>query len=132
MLPVCGRRVDHGRLRADELDDLRRLRSIVKFNWSKAFPRKTMLIVDGTFTTAGAGGKGECRFEQDDVAIAGTTIKIGNGDSGHSRHRQRRRVRPQRGRAQGGRRAHLHDRLQRERGDHDIRQLQLSGFGVRG
>jgi hypothetical protein len=105
----------------------------VKFNWSKAFPRKTTLIVDGTYTTGAAGGKGECRFEQDNTAVAGTTIKIGTADAGHPHASDHgagfglNAIVPK----VGG--AHTWTVACNETGgDITIRQLQLSGFGVRG
>ena len=105
----------------------------VKFSWSKAFPRKTTLIADGTFTTANTGGKGECRFEQDNVAIAGTTIKIGSSDAGHSHatdHGDGFGINTIAAKAAG---AHTYTIACNETGgDITIRQLQLSGFGVRG
>ena len=105
----------------------------VKVNWSKAFPRKTMLFVDGTFTTAGAGGKGECRLEADNVAIAGTTIKIGNGDAGHSHATDNGDgfgINTIAAKAPG---AHTYTVACNETGgDITIRQLQLSGIGIRG
>jgi hypothetical protein len=104
----------------------------VKFNWSKAFPRKTALIANGTFTTAG-GGKGECRFEQDNTALTGTTIKIGTSDTGHNHATDHgagfglNTIAPK----VGG--EHTWTIACNETGgDITIRQLQLSGFGVRG
>ncbi len=105
----------------------------VKFNWSKAFPRKTMLFVDGTFTTAAAGGKGECRLEQDNAPIVGTTVKIGSSDAGHAHAGDHgdgfgiNTIAPK----VGG--EHTYTVACNETGgDITIRQLQLSGIGIRG
>ena len=47
----------------------------VNLNTSSAFPRKILLIFDGTFKGAGAS-TGECRLQVDNDALNGTATKI--------------------------------------------------------
>jgi hypothetical protein len=104
----------------------------LSFNWSKAFPRKTMLVVDGTFTTAAGGGRGECRLELDGVAIAGSTVKIGeNGAGGHVNDNGDGWGINTITTAQGGQHSYS-VACNETAGNITIRQLQLSGLGLRG
>jgi hypothetical protein len=48
----------------------------VSVTGSTGFPRRYMLVFDGTFSTAGAPARGDCRLEADNNAINGTTIKV--------------------------------------------------------
>jgi hypothetical protein len=48
----------------------------VSTNVSTAFPRRMMLVFDGTFKGAAAGAQGDCRLEADNNPINGTTIKV--------------------------------------------------------
>jgi hypothetical protein len=44
---------------------------------STAFPRRVMLVFNGTITNTGAGvARGDCRLEADNNPINGTTIKV--------------------------------------------------------
>ena len=43
---------------------------------STAFPRRVMLVFDGTFNGLAAGAQGDCRLEADNNPINGTTIKV--------------------------------------------------------
>jgi hypothetical protein len=44
---------------------------------STAFPRRVMLVFNGTFTNTGAGvARGDCRLEADNNPINGTTIRV--------------------------------------------------------
>jgi hypothetical protein len=46
----------------------------VSITQSQAFPRKTLVQVDGTFVTAAGGGRGECRIEVDNAPVTGIRI----------------------------------------------------------
>jgi hypothetical protein len=49
----------------------------VSLNGSTAFPRRVMLVFNGTFDSAGASqARGECRLQLDNNALNGTTIKV--------------------------------------------------------
>lgn len=48
----------------------------VSTNVSTAFPRRVMLVFDGTFNGLAAGAQGDCRLEADNNPINGTTIKV--------------------------------------------------------
>jgi hypothetical protein len=48
----------------------------VSVDGSTAFPRKYMLVFDGTFHGTAVGAQGDCRLELDNQAINGTTIKV--------------------------------------------------------
>lgn len=43
---------------------------------STAFPRRVMLVFDGTFNGDALGAQGDCRLEADNNPINGTTIKV--------------------------------------------------------
>jgi hypothetical protein len=43
---------------------------------STAFPRRVMLVFDGTFNGVAAGAQGNCRLEADNNPINGTTINV--------------------------------------------------------
>jgi hypothetical protein len=48
----------------------------VSVTGSTGFPRRYMLVFDGTFHGAAAGAQGDCRLEADNNPINGTTIKV--------------------------------------------------------
>jgi hypothetical protein len=48
----------------------------VSVNGSSAFPRRYMLVFDGTFSATGALARGDCRLEADNNPINGTTIRV--------------------------------------------------------
>jgi hypothetical protein len=48
----------------------------VSVTGSSAFPRKYMLVFDGTFHGTAAGAQGDCRLEADNNPINGTAIKV--------------------------------------------------------
>jgi hypothetical protein len=48
----------------------------VSVTGSSAFPRKYMLVFDGTFSATGAVARGDCRLEADNQPIRGATIKV--------------------------------------------------------
>jgi hypothetical protein len=48
----------------------------VDLKTSTAFPRKIMLIFDGTFKGVGGAATGECRLQVDNDPVNGTTTKI--------------------------------------------------------
>jgi hypothetical protein len=48
----------------------------VSVTGSTGFPRKYMLVFDGTFHGTAAGAQGDCRLEADNNAINGTAIKV--------------------------------------------------------
>jgi hypothetical protein len=54
----------------------------VSVDGSTAFPRRYMVVFDGTFSTAGAAARGDCRLEADNNPINGTTIKVEATTSG--------------------------------------------------
>ena len=57
----------------------------VKIKQSEAFPRKTMIVADGTFSTNGASSRGECRLEVDNsgAAVNNAFAKLGDTE-GHA------------------------------------------------
>ena len=48
----------------------------VSVTGSTGFPRKYMLVFDGTFHGTAAGAQGDCRLEADNNPINGTNIKV--------------------------------------------------------
>lgn len=58
----------------------------VTLNQSTGFPRRAMIVVDGTFTTEPAGGRGECRLELDNAPSAFRAL-TGIGSVAHRRPR---------------------------------------------
>jgi hypothetical protein len=48
----------------------------VSVDGSSAFPRRYMLVFDGTFRGVGAPATGDCRLEADNNPINGTTIRV--------------------------------------------------------
>lgn len=51
---------------------------------SNNYQRRTMLVADGTFTTAGAGGaRGTCRLQVDGQPIGTALARIGAGPNAH-------------------------------------------------
>ncbi len=48
----------------------------VSLQTSNAFPRKILLVFDGTFKAASGTATGECRLQVDDNAVSGTTTKV--------------------------------------------------------
>jgi hypothetical protein len=53
----------------------------VSVDGSTAFPRRYMVVFDGTFSGGAAVARGDCRLEADNAAINGTTIKVEAGAS---------------------------------------------------
>ena len=51
----------------------------VSLQTSSAFPRRILLVFDGTFDGVGAGSRGDCRLELDGTPLNGTTIKVESG-----------------------------------------------------
>jgi hypothetical protein len=48
----------------------------VSVDGSTAFPRRYMLVFDGTFRGVGGAATGDCRLEADNNPINGTTIRV--------------------------------------------------------
>jgi hypothetical protein len=48
----------------------------VSLSVSTAFPRRVMLVFDGTFSGTGAVARGDCLLQLDDKDLNGTTIKV--------------------------------------------------------
>jgi hypothetical protein len=48
----------------------------VSVDGSTGFPRRYMVVFDGTFDGAGGPAQGDCRLEADNNAINGTTIRV--------------------------------------------------------
>jgi hypothetical protein len=48
----------------------------VSVTGSTGFPRRYMLVFDGTFHGTAAGAQGDCRLEADNNPLRGTTIKV--------------------------------------------------------
>jgi hypothetical protein len=49
----------------------------VSLNTSSQFPRRVLLVFNGTFDSSGApGARGDCRLELDNNPLTGTTIKV--------------------------------------------------------
>ena len=57
----------------------------VTLKQSEAFPRKTFIVVDGTFSTDGNGARGECRLVVDDAStpVNNAFAKIGESTGVH-------------------------------------------------
>jgi hypothetical protein len=55
----------------------------VTLKHSEAFPRKTMLVVDGTFSTDGTSSRGECRLEVDGTLVNNAFAKLGDTSGVH-------------------------------------------------
>ena len=57
----------------------------VTLKQSTAFPRRTMIVVDGTFSTDGTGARGECRLVVDDAStpVNNAFAKLGDNTGVH-------------------------------------------------
>ncbi len=58
----------------------------VSLNQSAAFPRRTMIVVDGAFSTDGTSSRGECRLEVDNsgAAVNNAFAKLGDNTGVHT------------------------------------------------
>lgn len=56
----------------------------VNIKQSEQFPRRTMIVVDGTFSTNGNASRGECRLELDNTgaAVNNAFAKLGDSNGG--------------------------------------------------
>jgi hypothetical protein len=50
---------------------------------SKAYPRRAMVVVDGTFTTGPAGGRGTCRLQVDGQPQGTAVARLGAAAGAH-------------------------------------------------
>lgn len=57
----------------------------VTIKQSEAFPRRTMIVADGTFSTNGASSRGECRLEVDNsgTPVNNAFAKLGDAQGEH-------------------------------------------------
>lgn len=53
---------------------------------SQEFPRRTMIVVDGTFSTDGTGARGECRLVVDNAStpVNNAFVKLGDNSGVHT------------------------------------------------
>jgi hypothetical protein len=105
----------------------------VSITQSTAFPRKTMVVVDGTFTTPAAGARGECRIEVDNAPVTGARARIGeNGAGGHVNENGDGFGINTITTKLGGKHTYSVDCNEVAGGDLKIHDLQLSAIGIRG
>jgi hypothetical protein len=55
----------------------------VTIKQSEAFPRRTMIVADGTFSTNGTASRGECRLEVDGQLVNNAFAKLGDPNGQH-------------------------------------------------
>jgi hypothetical protein len=55
----------------------------VTLKQSEQFPRKTMIVVDGTFSTNATSSRGECRIEVDGALVNNAFAKLGDNQGYH-------------------------------------------------
>jgi hypothetical protein len=56
----------------------------VTIKQSQQFPRRTLIVADGTFSTDGNGARGECRLEVDGALVNNAFAKLGDNTGVHT------------------------------------------------